>query len=412
MRIAIWHNLPSGGGKRALHDQVRGLIGRGHTVEIWCPTTADQSYLPTAGVAPEHVRPIRWRDVSATRSSVADGVRWVLVDRRRNLEGLEIHCRQCADEINRGNFDVFVAHSCRFVAVAPIGRFVHVRRVLYLQEPFRALYEAMPTWPWIPPTLPFSSWIRPHAVVNHLKETVRLRHYQRLAREESRNVLAYDRVLANSLFSRESMLRVYGVNARACYLGVDTGRFVDREMARENFLIGVGSITPAKNIEFVVRALARVSVPRPRLVWIGNAAAPDYPDKLRKLAKSLDVELDLRTLVSEDTLVDALNRAALMIYAPRLEPFGYAPLEANACGLPVVAVAEGGVRETVLDGINGLLVQEDEDEMATAIARLIADPDLRSSFGRAGRRMVAERWSQEAAIGRLETYLLEAAAKR
>jgi glycosyltransferase involved in cell wall biosynthesis len=44
-----------------------------------------------------------------------------------------------------------------------------------------------------------------------------------------------------------------------------------------------------------------------------------------------------------------------MAYAPRLEPLGLAPLEAGACGLPVVAVAEAGVRETVVDGITGSL---------------------------------------------------------
>jgi len=44
------------------------------------------------------------------------------------------------------------------------------------------------------------------------------------------------------------------------------------------------------------------------------------------------------------------------LYAPRLEPVRYAPLEANACELPVVGVAEGGLRETIVDGVNGLLV--------------------------------------------------------
>ena len=43
-----------------------------------------------------------------------------------------------------------------------------------------------------------------------------------------------------------------------------------------------------------------------------------------------------------------IHSTAAMLYAPRLEPFGLAPLEANACGLPVIAVPEGGVRETVV----------------------------------------------------------------
>src|SRR5437763_1335185 len=68
MKIAVWHNLPSGGGKRALYDHVRGLIERGHTVEAWCPPTADLDFLPLAPMAREHVvdlewkTPLRWTD--------------------------------------------------------------------------------------------------------------------------------------------------------------------------------------------------------------------------------------------------------------------------------------------------------------------------------------------------------------
>ncbi len=60
MRIAIWHNLPSGGGKRALHNQIRGFLKQGHKVESWCPPTADQAYLPLGELIPEHVVPLSW----------------------------------------------------------------------------------------------------------------------------------------------------------------------------------------------------------------------------------------------------------------------------------------------------------------------------------------------------------------
>lgn len=408
MRIAVWHNLPSGGGKRALHDQIRALVARGHAVEVWCPSTADATYLPTADVAPHHVHPLRWQEIHAG-SRLAEAARWALVGWRRNLAALERHCRACAAEIDRGGFDVLLAHSSAFMAVAPIARFVRCPRVLYLHEPTRVLYEAMPAWPWIPPRLSPGLVARPRELVWRVGERVRLRYFEALAREEAANVAAYDRVLANSLFSRESMLRAYGAKARVCYLGIDPARFVDRGGARRDEVIGVGSFTPAKNIEFVIRAVGAIAPPRPRLVWIGNASAPGYVDRLRALAASLGVELDARTLVTEDALVDALNGASMMVYAPRLEPFGYVPLEAGACGLPVVAVAEGGVRETVVDGVNGLLVEEDEAAMAAAIGRLRADAALRAQLGRNGRAIVAERWSLRAATDRLELHLREVA---
>jgi glycosyltransferase involved in cell wall biosynthesis len=408
VKIAVWHNLPSGGGKRALHDQVRTLVARGHEIEVWCPSTADAAYLPTRDVAPEHVYPMEWGEVHAG-SRLADAVKWAAVTRHRNFVELERHCRQCADDINRGGFDLLLAHPSAFVAVAPIARFVRCPRVLYLQEPMRVLYEAMPTWPWVPPRFSARLLARPRELVRYLGEEVRLRHFATLAREEARNVAAFDRVLANSFFSRESMLRAYGVKARVSYLGIDVARFVERGEARRDDVIGVGSFTPAKNIEFVIRSVGAIPAPRPRLVWIGNASAPGYVDRLRVLAASLGVELDARTLVTEDALVDALNSASMMVYAPRLEPFGYVPLEAGACGLPVIGVAEGGVRETVVDGVNGLLVDEDEAAMAAAIGRLRADAGLRAQLGRNGRAIVAERWSLDAATDRLELHLREVA---
>ena len=58
MRVAVWHNLPSGGAKRALRGHVEGLIARGHHVEAWCPPLADRSFIPFEDLIPEHVVPI------------------------------------------------------------------------------------------------------------------------------------------------------------------------------------------------------------------------------------------------------------------------------------------------------------------------------------------------------------------
>ena len=58
MRIAIWHNLPSGGGKRGLYDHVDYLVATGHYVESWCPPSADQSFLPLRHLITEHVLPV------------------------------------------------------------------------------------------------------------------------------------------------------------------------------------------------------------------------------------------------------------------------------------------------------------------------------------------------------------------
>src|SRR5947209_7058039 len=110
MKIAIWHNLPSGGGKRALYYHVRGLVERGHTVESWCPPTADQSYLPLGEFIREHVVPL-----TATRHSSGNGrfgAAGAYADVAGRIRAMDQHCQECADHINRGGFDVLFANAC------------------------------------------------------------------------------------------------------------------------------------------------------------------------------------------------------------------------------------------------------------------------------------------------------------
>ena len=221
---------------------------------------------------------------------------------------------------------------------------------------------------------------------------------------------SYDRVLANSLYSRESILKAYGVNARVCYLGVDTTRFTDPGLPRERFAIGLGEIGYHKNVEIAIRALATLPTPRPPLVWVGNQLHAKYHARMVALATDLGVTFEARVNRSDTEVADLLGRAWVMVYAPRLEPFGLAPLEANACGTPVVAVAEGGPRETIRDGVNGMLVESDAQSVGAALGRLFADPDLARTLGEGGRREVAERWTEAAATDRLERRLLDVLA--
>ena len=229
------------------------------------------------------------------------------------------------------------------------------------------------------------------------------------AREELRNARAFTSILVNSLYSRESVLRAYGIDACPCYLGIDTELFVDRHQRRDAFVVGVGSFTRNKKIDFVIAAVARLKSDPRRLVWIGNIADEAYVEELRSLASRLDVVLEVKLRASDAEIVDLLNRAAVMAYAPRLEPFGFAPLEANACGLAVVGVAEAGVRETIVDRVNGLLCEPDPQAMADAIQRLLDNPAYAKELGASGRAIVESRWSLEAATDRIESRLLEAA---
>jgi glycosyltransferase involved in cell wall biosynthesis len=399
MRIAVWHNLPSGGGKRALYGHVAGLLERGHVVEAWCPPTADGKYLPLGAITPEHVVDLKW-----PHDSLTDKFGISLV-KKRQIAAMEEHCRACADEINHGNFDILFANSCMFFGAPSIGRFTKAPSVLYLGEPYRRLYEALPRLWWLAPARRSGPMLGLSSLKAAIKDSRSIRNGRLQAREEVDNAAAFNRILVNSYYSRESILRAYGLDSDVCYLGIDTELFVDRGLERTNTVVGLGSFTLAKNIRLCIKALSLIHHRRPKLVWVGNAAT-SYLDEMCVLAREQNVEFEPKVSITDEELLNILNHAQAMLYAPVLEPFGLAALEAGACGVPVIAVAEGGVRETIIDGVTGLLVDGDPASMACAISRLVGNPSLARELGMKARLNVEKNWSMVAAIDRLEQRLI------
>jgi len=288
--------------------------------------------------------------------------------------------------------------------VSSLAKYLQIPSSLYLHEPYRPLYEALPRLPW--PALDRATGSRLAAARRRLQDAIQVHGLRIQAREELAGVRAYDQVLVNSYFSRESVLRSYGIDATVCYLGVDIDRYQDKGLSCKRLVVGVGAFIPEKRVEVIIEAVARLKTPRPELAWIGNAEDPSYLRGIVELARRREVTFTPLRNISHEQVVQVLNEAAVLAYAPRLEPFGYPPLEAGACGLPVVAQAEGGVRETVVDGETGLLVESDR-ELPFALQQILDDPELARRLGAAARRRVQSVWSLPAATDRLESQLMQ-----
>jgi glycosyltransferase involved in cell wall biosynthesis len=397
MKIAVWHNLPSGGSKRALYQQIKGLIERGHQVECWCPSTANNKYLQLNTLCPEHTLNISWPEAKYS-SKLFNWYQDNLMIQGR-LRAMRKHCQDCAAQINQGGFDVLFANTCAAFAVSPIGNFVKIPKALYLGEPHRKLYEAMPRLMWAAPVA--AGWLKVFA------NTFRMHAYRVQVREEINNARHFDRIFVNSFFSRENVLRSYGLESEVCYLGIDTDLFHPTGEPVENYVIGLGMVGYHKGIDRAIRAVAAIALPdRPKLVWIGDVANEKYLGEMKRLAQTLKVDFEIKIMVKDNELVSILNRAAMMLYTSRLEPFGLAPLEANACGVPVVAVPEGGVRETIIHGQNGLLsASASSQDIASMISTLLKNPGLASVMRAESRNMVLSRWKLDGSIDRLESAL-------
>ena len=189
--------------------------------------------------------------------------------------------------------------------------------------------------------------------------------------------------------------------------GVDTARFrpgpgsADGGSGR---LLYVGRLVERKGIGNVIEALE--SLPGVTLD-IAGGPPPDRLDddedvrRLRHLAERFGVAGRVRFLGAVDraAVPGLMRRADIVVDVPWYEPFGIVPVEAMACGRPVVGSAVGGLLDTVLPGVTGELVPPRRpDLLAPVLDRLLLAPGLRSDYGRAGRaRAVREyQWSRVA----------------
>ena len=118
-------------------------------------------------------------------------------------------------------------------------------------------------------------------------------------------------------------------------------------------------------------------------------------------AQKIGVDLRIESLIADDELVSLYNKAQLVLYAPYLEPFGLVPLEAMACGTPVVAVKEGGVRESVIHNKTGILTQRDEHMFAHAVTELLSNEEKMGDMSRNAIECIEDYWTEEKAGKRL-----------
>ncbi|WP_222192731.1 glycosyltransferase [Modestobacter italicus] len=188
--------------------------------------------------------------------------------------------------------------------------------------------------------------------------------------------------------------------------GVDTAVFTPRgpvapRSDRQRLLV-LGRLVERKGQEDAVRALAEV--PDAELVVVGGPPTDELdadPEvrRLRGIADALGVgdRLVFTGAIARADVPSWIRSADVVLAVPWYEPFGITPLEAMACGRPVVATAVGGLVDTVADGVTGELVPpRDPDALGRALATLLADEDRRTAYGAAGvrRARTRYRWSR------------------
>ena len=370
------------GGAGVVVDQLTQALGRRMAVEVRCfgarPPDAGAHGVTVRGYAP-------WERLGGG----PDGPRFAPA-----LETLSIALAMARDPV-----DADVAHAHTWYADMA-GLWI---RALYRIPLVVTLHSLEPLRPWKADQLGtgylLSTWIEQTAVE------------------------AADRVIAVSGKMREDILahfRVDSAKVVVIHNGIDPEVFrptaerdaLERFGVRTPYVLFVGRVTDQKGIFHLLEA-AKLLPAGVQVVLC--ASAPDTPEIEARLARAVPDHPNvvwINAMVPRDVVIQLMSHAAVFACPSVYEPFGLINLESMACETPVVASAVGGILEVVVDGETGLLVEPARpDALASALTRVLENPALGRSMGRAGRRRVEERFSWAHVAERTEQVYAEAAAE-
>ncbi len=157
-----------------------------------------------------------------------------------------------------------------------------------------------------------------------------------------------DYFIANSYYIKKRIHKIYRRDAEVIYPPVDLDNFI-LETVKSDYYFTASRLVPYKKIDLIVEAFSQMK--DKKLVVAGTG--PDM-NKIKKIAGN---NIELKGFVSDDELINLMKNAKAFVFAAD-EDFGIVPVEAQACGTPVIALGKGGTKETVLDGITGVHFQQ------------------------------------------------------
>lgn len=181
-------------------------------------------------------------------------------------------------------------------------------------------------------------------IIRYLLHKIRIWDY--------RTVAGVDNFIANSRYIARRIAKVYKREAKVIYPNVAIGDF-ECVSKKSDFYLAASRLVPYKKISLIIDAFAKM--PDKKLIVIGDG------DQRKEIEKKLTSNIEFLGYQPFEKLKLMMQNAKAFVFAAE-EDFGIMPIEAQACGTPVIAYGRGGALETVIDGKTGILFSEQTEE--------------------------------------------------
>jgi len=279
-------------------------------------------------------------------------------------------CRVIAEKINN-SADIALVHNSMPVAAPPVLQYLTIPSVYFCFEHPRHIYE--------------------NSIIRRTNTALTEYALKPLGAMEKRmdrsSAGSATQIVTFSTYMQSNIERFYGRTAKIVRPGVNSKFFCpgDRPVEKGRFVLSVGALWKFKGHETVIRILGHIPArSRPELKIVADREYPGYNVKLHSLADSLSVKIVIERSISEESLRGMYRNAQAVICCQRNEPYGLVPLEAMACGTPVIAIQEGGFVDNVIQGKTGFLFSGKPEEGAELLMNILRDPEAASIMGSNG----------------------------
>ncbi len=351
-RIALAHDwlVSMRGGEQVL-DRIARLVIEDHKPAALYTLTDARVPMTEAIDAFEHIRSSLDR-VPLARKRLR---RWLLPWYPRGVESLRV---KLAREHEHEPIDLLVSTSSTAIKAlaAPPG----VPHLCYCHTPARFLWSQQ------------DQYTKGRGLRARLRRIGLNRHGDRLREWDTQSVRAVDTFLANSEHTRDLIQRVYKRESRLVYPPARTEFFTPAGEERQDSWLLVSALEPYKRADLAIDAAIQSDA---RLLVVGDGSqAKALRAHARKVQRQVTKargragRVEFMGRVDDEQLRTLYRRARLVVF-PQVEDFGIVAVEAQACGTPVVARAEGGALETVLEGRTGVFFEDPSPAALAEAAR-------------------------------------------
>lgn len=347
MNISVFHELPVGGARRAVNE-IAYQLKKNNTIDLYIIDEKEKSEERKffSNVYFYQFIPKRW-----------SGKDWKTRVYKDTFELLKIYLlhKKIAKSINSSKYDVVFVHPSKFTQAPLILRFLKSYIVYYCQEPLRMVYDEI---------------FKPRQK-NSVRGWYEIVSRRIRASIDNQSIRRADKILVNSKFTKKNVYSAYQLDSEVCYLGVDTNFFKSSSLRKDIDVLFIGTDDRIDGYSLFKKILK-------------------YTDSKYKIKI-----INSRNWVPEKELLKSYQTAKIVLCLAHKEPFGLIPLEAAACDCVVVAVGEGGYKESIINRKTGLLVSRHAKQIAKKLNYLLSHPDTIYKMSKNARINVVMNWTWE-----------------